>query len=253
MKRWLFFSYGVFSYLLFQITSAYLAGFVGNLLVAKSIDTPSAAPAGVALAADFGLILLFGLQHSVMARPGFKRVWTRIIPTPIERSTYVLASCVVTFLLMWLWQGVNLVVWEVREGLGKSFLWGLFAVGWLLVPAVSLMIDHFDLFGVRQVWLYLRGREYTAPAFRVPGLYQWVRHPLYVGWALAFWATPVMTVGHLLFASALTAYMALASRIEERDLVRHFGPQYQDYQRRVPAFLPRLGRSPQETKAHVTH
>jgi protein-S-isoprenylcysteine O-methyltransferase Ste14 len=193
-----------------------------------------------AIAIDFGLILLFGLQHSVMARPAFKRWWTRIIPEPIERSTYVLFSCVVTFLLVWLWQGIDLVVWDVQQPLARALLWVLFAAGWLMIPMVSLMIDHIDLFGTRQVWLYLRGRAYAEPEFRVVGPYKWVRHPLYLGWALAFWATPTMTLGHVLFASSLSLYMVLASRIEERDLVRFYGRHYQDYQRRVRAFIPRL-------------
>lgn len=241
MKRWLFFIYGVICHLLFLVTFAYLAGFVGNLLVPKAIDTPSSASLTEALVVNLGLVLLFGLQHSLMARPAFKRLWTRIIPQPIERSTYVLFSCVVTFVLVWGWQGIDLVLWDVQQPLGRTLLWGLFTVGWLLVPVVSLMIDHFDLFGTRQVWLHLHGREYVSPEFRIPGLYRWVRHPLYVGWALAFWATPTMTLGHLLFASSLTAYMVLASKIEERDLVRFFGRQYEDYQRQVGAFVPRLG------------
>lgn len=194
----------------------------------------------LALAASLGLVLLFGLQHSVMARPRFKRWWTRIVPQPVERSTYVLLSCVVTFLLVWLWQGIDVVIWDVQKPLGRNLLWGLFAVGWLLVPAVSLMIDHFDLFGTRQVWFYLRGREYVSSEFRVPGLYKWVRHPLYVGWALAFWSTPTMTLGHLFFAASLTVYMVLASKVEERDLVEYYGLQYEEYQRRVGAFVPRL-------------
>jgi protein-S-isoprenylcysteine O-methyltransferase Ste14 len=241
MKRWLFFIYGVCCHLLFLVTFAYLAGFVGNLLVSKSIDTPSTASLVEALATNLGLVLLFSLQHSLMARPAFKRVWTRIIPQPIERSTYVLSSCVVTFQLVWLWQGIDLVIWDVQQPVGRALLWGLFAVGWLLVPVASLMIDHFDLFGTRQVWLYLHGREYASPEFRVPGLYKWVRHPLYVGWTLAFWVTPTMTLGHLLFASSLTVYMVLASKLEERDLVRYFGRHYEDYQRRVRGFVPRLG------------
>jgi protein-S-isoprenylcysteine O-methyltransferase Ste14 len=241
MKRWLFFSYGVVCHLLFLVSFAYLGGFVGNFLVPATIDTPSALPLAGALAVDLGLILLFGLQHSVMARPAFKAWWTRIIPRPIERSTYVLASVVVTFLLVGLWQGIDVTIWDVQHPLGRGLLWALFAAGWLLVPLTSLMIDHFDLFGTRQVWLYLREREYTAPDFRVPGLYKWVRHPLYVGWALAFWATPAMTVGHLVFAASMTAYMVLASKVEERDLVRYYGKQYEEYQRQVGAFVPRLG------------
>lgn len=243
MKRWLFFIYGVCCHLLFLATFAYLAGFVGNLLVPKAIDTPSSASLAEALAVDLGLVLLFALQHSLMARPAFKRWWTQIIPEPIERSTYVLFSCIVTFVLVWGWQGIDLVVWDVQQPLGRTLLWALFAAGWLLVPSVTLMIDHFDLFGSRQVWLNLQGQQHTQLDFRIPGLYRWVRHPLYIGWALSFWATPTMTLGHLLFATSLTVYMVLASKVEERDLVKYYGRQYEDYQRQVPAFLPRLGAS----------
>jgi len=183
---------------------------------------------------------MFGVQHSVMARPWFKRVWTRVVPGPIERSTYVLLSCLVTMLLMWQWRGIDAVVWNVEQPLARGLAWGLFAIGWLLVPAVSLLINHFDLFGTRQVWLYLRGQEYTSLPFGTPLLYKHVRHPLYIGWTLAFWATPTMTAGHLLFAAVLTGYMALAAVVEERDLVAHFGGQYVEYRRRVPMFVPRL-------------
>jgi protein-S-isoprenylcysteine O-methyltransferase Ste14 len=188
------------------------------------------------------LALLFAAQHSIMARPAFKRVWTRIVPEPIERSTYVFVSCVVTGLLMWQWRGIDAVVWDVRQPVLRGLLWGSFAFGWLLVPAVSLMINHFDLFGTRQVWLYLRGRTYQPLPFRVPLLYKHVRHPLYIGWATAFWATPTMTAGHLLFTATLTIYMGLAARVEERDLVRFFGRQYEEYRRRVPMFVPRWRR-----------
>jgi protein-S-isoprenylcysteine O-methyltransferase Ste14 len=218
MRRWSFFVYGVFCHLLFLATFAYLAGFVGNFLVPKSID---AAPADGLGAVGFDLLLigLFGLQ----------------------RSTYCLASCVALFLLMWQWRGLDAVIWDVQHPVGRGLLWGLFAAGWLLIPAVSLMISHFDLFGTRQVWLYLRGRPYTSLPFRTPLLYDRMRHPLYVGWALAIWATPTMTLGHLLFAGSLTLYMVLAARVEERDLVGHYGDTYRAYQRRVPMFIPRLG------------
>jgi protein-S-isoprenylcysteine O-methyltransferase Ste14 len=150
----------------------------------------------------------------------------------------VLVSCVVTFLLMWQWRGLDQVVWDVRQPLLRGLLWGLFAAGWLLVPLASLLINHFDLFGTRQVWRYLRGRAYQALPFRVPSLYRHVRHPLYVGWTIAFWATPTMTAGHLLFASVLTGYMGLAALLEERDLIAHFGRQYEEYRRAVPMFIP---------------
>jgi protein-S-isoprenylcysteine O-methyltransferase Ste14 len=240
MRRWCFFVYGITCYLLFSVVYVYLAGFVGNFWVPKSIDS---APADVlpAVGVDLLLIALFGLSHSIMARPGFKRVWTRLVPQPIERSTYVLVSCCVLALLMWQWRGIDAVVWDVQAPAGRVILWVLFAAGWLMVPGVSLMISHFDLFGLRQVWLYLRGRPYTALPFRTPMLYNRMRHPLYVGWTLAFWATPTMTLGHALFAGTLTLYMAAAALVEERDLVGHFGETYNEYRRRVPMFLPRLG------------
>src|SRR5262249_54010384 len=190
MKRTVFFVYGVTAHLCFLATYAWLACFVGNLLVEHSVDSPIAGSVLPALLIDLGLIVLFGLQHSIMARPAFKEVWTKIVPRPIERSTYVFASCVVTVLLIWQWRAVDLVVWDVQNTVGRWLLHGLFVVGWLMVPAVSLMINHFDLFGTRQVWLYLRGKEYTSLPFRTPMLYAHIRHPLYVGWAIAFWATP---------------------------------------------------------------
>ena len=242
MKRWSFFVYGVFSYLLFLVTFVYMAGFVGNFLVPKSIDS-APEDSWYAAAVDVFLIGLFGLQHSIMARPWFKEFWTKLIPPPIERSTYVLISSLICFLLMWQWRGLDAVIWDVQHPIGRGLLWGLFAIGWLLVPLVSLMINHFDLFGTRQVWLFLRGLPYSQLTFRTPLLYNYMRHPLYVGWSLAFWATPTMTVGHLLFAGTMTLYMAVAARIEERDLVHFYGDTYREYQRRVPMFLLRVGAS----------
>jgi methanethiol S-methyltransferase len=240
MRRWLFFAYGVLSHLLFLAVYACMAGFVGNLFVPKSIDSPTDASMASALTIDVLLLVLFGVQHSVMARPAFKRVWTRIVPEPIERATYVLMSCVVTVVLMWQWRAIDGVVWSAEHALLRGVMWALFAAGWLLVPLVSLMINHFDLFGTRQVWLHLRGREYEALEFRTPYLYKHMRHPLYVGWMIAFWATPTMTIGHLVFAAVLTGYMILAAAVfEERDLVAYFGDKYESYRRRVPMFVPR--------------
>jgi protein-S-isoprenylcysteine O-methyltransferase Ste14 len=239
MQRWLFFAYGVACHLLFLIIFAYMTCFVGNFLVSQTIDSATTEPLSNAIMIDLSLLMLFALQHSVMARPAFKRVWTRIIPEPIERSTYVLISCGVTALLMWQWRGINPVVWNAEHSLLRAFWWCLFVIGWLLVPLATLLINHFDLFGTRQVWIYLRGRAYQSLPFRVPSLYKHVRHPLYVGWAIAFWATPTMTWGHLLFASVLTGYMGIAALLEERDLVAHFGRQYEEYRRRVPMFIPR--------------
>jgi methanethiol S-methyltransferase len=242
MKRWLFFGYGLASYGLFFALYAYMAGFVGNFLVPKSIDTPTGGSTGAALAINSAVLALFGLQHSVMARPGFKRVWTRIVPQPIERSTYMYASTAALVLLMWAWRSMDVVVWNLEQPALRTIAWTLFAAGWFLVPAVSLLINHFDLFGMRQVWLHLRGEEYSGLPFRTPLAYKHVRHPLYLGWALAFWATPTMTVGHLLFAAVMTGYMMLAAVFEERDLVSHFGHEYAEYRRRVPMFVPRLSR-----------
>jgi len=237
MKRMLFFAYGVTGYLLFLATYAWLAGFLGNLLVPHSIDSPASDSVLQAISIDLALIVLFGLQHSIMARPAFKQVWTRIVPQPIERSTYLFASNAVTILLLWQWRPVDLVVWDVQNPAGRWLLYGLFAFGGFMVPGVSLMIHHFDLFGLRQVWYYLRGREITPLPFRTPLLYSQMRHPLYVGWAIFFWATPTMTAGHLLLAVGMTAYMLLAIVFEERDLVAHFGNEYEEYQRRVPMFV----------------
>lgn len=243
MQRLAFFLYGVGCHLFFLAIYVWMGAFVGNVLVPRSIDAPSGGPVPQAIAIDLLLIAAFGLQHSVMARPAFKRVWTRIIPKPIERSTYVLASCLVTILLMWQWRPIDVTIWDVHNEIARAGLTALFAIGFLAVPAVSLMINHFDLFGTRQVWLHLKGKEYTPLPFRTPLAYGRVRHPLYVGWALFFWATPTMTAGHLLFAVTLTAYMVIASVIEERDLVAYFGPEYEAYQQRVPRFVPRLATS----------
>lgn len=181
MRRWSFFAYGVFCYVLFLVTYTWMAGFVGNFLVRKSID--SAPAEGLqAVGIDVLLIGLFALTHSIMARPWFKRFWTRLVPQAIERSTYVLISCLLVYLLMWQWRGLDVVMWHVQHPLGRTLLWALFAAAWLMVPTVSLMINHFDLFGTRQVWLHLRGQSSSALPFRTPLLYNRIRHPLYVAW-----------------------------------------------------------------------
>ena len=241
-KRAVFFVYGVTVHLLFLVTYAWLACFVGNVGVGRSIDRSAAGAVGWAVVIDLGLIVLFGLQHSIMARPSFKRVWTKIVPEPIERTTYVLASCVVTAMLIWGWRTVDVVVWDVESRVGRAVLWGLFGTGWFMVPAVSLLINHFDLFGMRQVWLHLRGHGgYTSLPFRKPSIYSQIRHPLYVGWMILFWAAPRMTVGHLLFAAGMSAYILIAIVFEERNLVEHFGSEYAAYRREVPMFVPRRG------------
>jgi len=253
MKRTIFFAYGIGCYLLFFLTYAYFACFVGNILAPQTIDFGPPASLGAALAIDVALILAFAMQHSVMARPAFKDWWTRLVPTPVERSTYVLASCLVLIALMAWWRPINGMIWNVSNPVGWWCVTLLFVSGWLLVPLVSLAISHLDLFGVRQVWLFLTNRPYTSLPFRTPLPYNLVRHPLYVGWALAFWATPTMTLGHLLFAVLMSVYMFAASRVEERDLIAYFGAAYEDYRRRVPAFLPlpRFSSSRQPLPDHV--
>lgn len=238
MSRWIYAAFGGFSYLLFLATFAALMAFVGGVLLPRTIDTPSTLPLTLAILANLGLIALFAAQHSVMARPAFKRMWTKIVPRPIERSVYVLLSSAVLIVLMLFWQGIDGVVWHVESPTLRGAIWALFVVGWLAVPVVSLMISHFDLFGLRQVWLHLRGKPYEPLPFRTPFAYRYVRHPLYLGWAMAFWATPTMTVGHLLFAATISVYMIGAAIIEERDLIAHFGERYADYRRRVPMFVP---------------
>lgn len=239
LKRILYFSYGVAAYALFFATFLYAIGFIGNLVVPVTIDGVPKAPLWQALLIDTLLLGVFAVQHSVMARPGFKRAWTQLVPKPIERSTYVLFSSIALIALFAHWQPLGGVVWGVTDPTGQAVLWGVFALGWLLVLVSTFLINHFDLFGLRQVWLYLIGKPYTALPFKTPLFYRYVRHPLYVGWFLAFWATPTMTVTHLVFALATTAYILLAIRLEERDLVE-VHPQYTGYRERVPMLIPRL-------------
>src|SRR5262245_4067817 len=248
MKRILFFAYGVASHLMFLAVFAYMAGFVGNLVVPVTIDAPDAGFAWGAGLGNSALIALFGLQHSIMARPRFKTWWTRIVPREIERSTYVLVSNVLMVMLISLWQPLGPKVWHVENEVGRAALWTLFAAGWLMVPLVSLLINHFDLFGTRQVWLQLRRTAYSHLPFRTPGIYKVIRHPFYVGWMVAFWATPTMSLGHLLFAGLMTTYMLAAIPFEERDLVDVFGERYRAYRREVPALVPRPGVAQRVTR-----
>jgi methanethiol S-methyltransferase len=234
------FVYGLVSYAVFFVTFLYAAGFVGNLMVPKSLDAAPVGPLGTSLLINLGLLGLFAVQHSVMARPAFKRAWTRIVPQPVERSTYVLASSLALILLFWQWRPLGGVVWDVQQPIGRALLHAGFAFGWLLVLFTTFLINHFDLFGLRQVWLHLRGRPYRPLAFKTPGPYRLVRHPLYVGWLFAFWSTPTMTLTHLLFAVVTTAYILVAIRFEERDLVEAH-PEYAEYSSRVPMLVP-VGR-----------
>jgi protein-S-isoprenylcysteine O-methyltransferase Ste14 len=241
-KRVLFFAYGSFSYLVFLGTFLYAIGFIGNFGVPRTLDGVATGPLGISFAIDAGLLALFAVQHSVMARKWFKEWWTRIVPKPIERSTYVLFSSIALILLFALWRPLGGVVWSIEDPAGRFVLRGLFAFGWGLVLVSTFLINHFDLFGMRQVWLYLLGRPYATLRFGTPGPYRLVRHPLYVGWLFAFWMTPVMTFAHLLFSIATTAYILLAIQFEERDLVREHGDSYEEYRRSVPMLIPSARR-----------
>jgi protein-S-isoprenylcysteine O-methyltransferase Ste14 len=231
--------YGAVSYLIFLCSFLYVVACVGNYLVPKSMDVgPERGPA-LSVLIDLTLLSLFAVQHSVMARPAFKRWWTTIIPASCERSTYVLISSVLLILLFWQWRPVVTTIWRV-EGWPATLLTSIYWIGWLTALASTFMIDHFELFGLRQVFASLRGIAARVPAFKTPLLYRFVRHPLLLGFLLAFWATPHMTAGHLLFAIVTTAYILVGARLEERDLVAQFGARYERYRRRVPMLLPRI-------------
>jgi methanethiol S-methyltransferase len=241
MKRLAIFLYGVISYAVFFATFLYAIGFIGNLWVPKSIDSAPNAPFAIALAINLGLLGLFAVQHSVMARPAFKRWWTRLIPESAERSTYTLLSSLALIALFAFWQPMGGVVWSVESPSGQAVLYAAYAFGWGLLLLATFQINHFDLFGLRQVWLQLMGRPYRALAFKTPALYRYVRHPLYVGWLFIFWATPTMTLAHLMFAIATTAYILIGIQLEERDLTTAH-PEYAEYRRRVPMLVPSLRR-----------
>jgi protein-S-isoprenylcysteine O-methyltransferase Ste14 len=248
LKRTAFLAYGVVCYAVFFATFLYAVGFIGGFGVPTTLDGPRTAPLGAALAIDAGLLALFAVQHSVMARRWFKERWTRVVPAPLERSTYVLFSSLALIALFAFWEPLGGVVWAVSDPLERAIFQALFAFGFGLVLVTTFLINHFDLFGLRQVWLYFRGQPYTRLEFGTPGPYRLVRHPLYVGWFFAFWMTPVMTFAHLLFAIATTAYILIAIRFEERDLVHEFGSSYEDYRRRVPMLVPFAKSEPRQVR-----
>lgn len=242
MKRTMSLIYGSVVYTIFLGCFLYAAGFVGNLFVPKSIDSGEAGPVTTALLIDAALLGLFAVQHSLMARKGFKKVWTKIVPQPIERATFVLATCIVLVTMYVFWEPIPAAIWTVDAPAARAVLIGLQMAGWLFVLLATIMIHHFDLFGMRQVWRHFRGLEQKEIGYRTPGMYKYMRHPIYLGFLVAFWSTPDMTAGHLLFAVMTTAYMVFAVKMfEEPDLVREFGETYRQYMRATGGFFPKIG------------
>ena len=243
MKRTTIFIYGIVSYLIGA--SAYFGGlslFLANRLGPYSVDQGVEAPFAVALAINLGLIILWGLPHSLMARPDFKQWWTRIVPPAAERSTYMLQSGLLAFLLIWQWRAMPTVIWQIENAVAIAVIWMLFVLGWIIALISTFLINHFQLTGLQQVYANLRGKELAPPTFYTPFLYKIVRHPLQMGVLMAFWAAPVMTVGHLLFAISMTIYIFIGLYFEERDLVRAFGDTYEAYQQTTPKLIPGLPR-----------
>jgi protein-S-isoprenylcysteine O-methyltransferase Ste14 len=238
LARTLTLAYGLTTYALFFGTFLYLIGFIGGFGVPKTLDSGVPGPIGLALAVNLGLLALFAIQHTIMARPAFKRWWTTLIPEQVERSTFVLVTSLLLCLMAWQWRPIAGVVWQV-EGAAASAIHAISAVGWVIVLASTFIIDHFDLFGVRQTLSYAFRRSYRPPQYKEVYLYRFCRHPLMLGFLIAFWATPTMSAGHLLFAGVCTAYILVAIKVEERTLIQLHGSAYEDYRRRVPALIPR--------------
>ena len=241
MKRFAILAYGLACYAVFFATFLYAIGFIGNLWVPVSMDGPREHSIGSALPMNLGLLGLFALQHSVMARPAFKRAWTRVVPEAAERSTYVLLSSLALIALFAFWRPMGGVIWELTSLAATGTMYVLYGTGWSLLLYTTFLINHFDLFGLRQVWLQWAGRPFTPLTFKTPWLYRQVRHPLYVGWLMIFWATPRMSIAHLIFAILTTVYILIAIQLEERDLIATH-PEYTDYRRRVPMLIPFIGR-----------
>lgn len=239
--------YGIFCYLFFFAVFSYTILFIGNIWVTPGLDTIASSNFIQALAIDIALVVAFGLQHSIMARPAFKKQWTKIVPPAAERSTYVLASAVFLGLIVYFWQPLGGVLWQIENPIAVAVIYTLFALGWGLVFLSTFLINHFDLFGLRQVWLNFRDQPYTTLKFETPWLYRYMRHPLYTGFMLALWAAPTMTAAHFIFALLLTIYILIGSRLEEKDL-EHALPEYKRYKDEVPMFFPNLTRNSQPSE-----
>ncbi len=238
MGRFVAFLYGIVAYAVFLISFLYAIGFVENLVVPKTIDSGSAGPVVEAIIINLVLMSLFAIQHSVMARRQFKSWWTRFVPASVERTTYVLLASLLLLLLFWQWRPMPAVVWQVNNAQLASAIVGLSFVGWLIVLTSTFLINHFELFGLHQVTNNLAGRPMLGPRFRMPLYYKFVRHPIYLGFIIAFWAAPTMTAGHLLFAAVTTAYIVVGALLEEQDLVAVFGDEYRRYRERVSMLVP---------------
>ena len=251
MSRFGIFAYGLVCYAAALVVFGYAFGFLGGFLTPTTLDGTPHRPLAEALSLDLALLVGFALQHSGMARPAFKRWWTRIVPEAAERSTYVLVSCIAMVALFVYWEPIGGGIWSVAPGAARTSLIALYAFGWALLLYTRFLIDHFDLFGLTQVWRCLREQSYRAPQFHTPSLYRLVRHPLYIGWLIIFWAAPVMTVAHLVFALLTTAYILIAIQLEERDLTAAFGDSYVAYRRRTPMLMPRLWPATSGTTRHA--
>jgi len=239
IKKTLILSYGVMAYMLFFVVFNYTILFIGNIIVTPSLDSLGQVNLTQALLTDIGLLTAFALQHSIMARPAFKRIWTKIIPKDIERSTYVLASTAILAAIVYFWQPLGGVIWNITNPIAVSAIYALFAIGWAILFLASFQINHFDLFGLRQVWLHFTGKPYTHLTFKTPWLYRHSRHPLYVGLMIGLWSAPTMTVAHLVFALLCTGYIFVGVKLEEKDLEVAL-PEYNQYKKEVPMFMPKI-------------